>query len=138
MATARGEAMATAQAFVFDSYGTLFDVHSVVNALRAVTPEAEAVSQQWRQKQLEYSWLRSLMGRYVDFWTVTDEALDSLSGAMVSTCSQTNMPRSSTPISACHPIQKFLPCSNSSRRDRVPSFPMARRLCSRPWSPRAA
>ena len=73
--TKRGEAMATAQAFVFDAYGTLFDVHSVVNALRAVTPEAEAVSQQWRQKQLEYSWLRALMGRYVDFWTVTDEAL---------------------------------------------------------------
>jgi 2-haloacid dehalogenase len=67
--------MATAQAFVFDAYGTLFDVHSVVNALRAVTPEAEAVSQQWRQKQLEYSWLRALMGRYVDFWMVTDEAL---------------------------------------------------------------
>ena len=36
--TMRGEAMATAQAFVFDAYGTLFDVHSVVNALRAVTP----------------------------------------------------------------------------------------------------
>ena len=67
--------MATAQAFVFDAYGTLFDVHSVVNALQAVTPEAEAVSQQWRQKQLEYSWLRALMGRYMDFWTVTDEAL---------------------------------------------------------------
>jgi 2-haloacid dehalogenase len=67
--------MATAQAFVFDAYATLFDVHAVVNALRAVTPEAEAVSQQWRQKQLEYSWWRSLMGRYVDFWTVTEEAL---------------------------------------------------------------
>jgi len=67
--------MEKAQAFVFDAYGTLFDVDSVVTALQAVTPEAEAVSRQWRVKQLEYSWLRSLMGRYVDFWTVTEEAL---------------------------------------------------------------
>jgi 2-haloacid dehalogenase len=67
--------MVTAQAFVFDAYGTLFDVHSVVTALQAITPEAEGLSCLWRTKQLEYSWLRSLMGRYVDFWTVTDEAL---------------------------------------------------------------
>jgi 2-haloacid dehalogenase len=67
--------MVGAQAFVFDAYGTLFDVHSVVAALRAVTTEAEAVSLQWRVKQLEYTWLRSLMGLYVDFWVVTDEAL---------------------------------------------------------------
>jgi 2-haloacid dehalogenase len=67
--------MVTAQAFVFDAYGTLFDVHSVVTALQAITPEAEAVSRLWRTKQLEYTWLRSLMGRYVDFWTVTEEAL---------------------------------------------------------------
>jgi 2-haloacid dehalogenase len=63
------------QAFVFDAYGTLFDVHSVVTALRAVTAGAEAISLLWRRKQLEYTWLRSLMGRYVDFWSVTDEAL---------------------------------------------------------------
>ncbi|HEY7489756.1 MAG TPA: HAD-IA family hydrolase, partial [Candidatus Tectomicrobia bacterium] len=64
-----------AQAFVFDAYGTLFDVHSVVAALQGVTQDAAAVSAQWRAKQLEYTWLRSLMGRYVDFWTVTEEAL---------------------------------------------------------------
>jgi 2-haloacid dehalogenase len=67
--------MARAQAFVFDAYGTLFDVQSVMIALKDVTADAESVSSQWRAKQLEYSWLRSLMGRYVDFWTVTDEAL---------------------------------------------------------------
>jgi 2-haloacid dehalogenase len=67
--------MAGARAFVFDAYGTLFDVHSVVAALQLVTAEAEAVSLQWRAKQLEYSWLRSLMGSYADFWAVTDEAL---------------------------------------------------------------
>jgi hypothetical protein len=58
--------MARAQAFVFDAYGTLFDVHSVVAALRDVTVEAESLSLQWRAKQLEYSWLHSLMGRYDD------------------------------------------------------------------------
>ena len=67
--------MVTAQAFVFDAYGTLFDVHSVVAALQEVTAEAEAVSYLWRTKQLEYTWLRSLMGRYIDFWAVTEEAL---------------------------------------------------------------
>ena len=67
--------MANAQAFAFDAYGTLFDVHSVVVALQGLTGDAESVSTLWRAKQLEYSWLRSLMGRYVDFWTVTDEAL---------------------------------------------------------------
>jgi 2-haloacid dehalogenase len=67
--------MARAQAFVFDAYGTLFDVHSVVVALQGLTVDAESVSLQWRAKQLEYSWLRSLMGRYVDFWTITEEAL---------------------------------------------------------------
>jgi 2-haloacid dehalogenase len=56
--------MARAQAFVFDAYGTLFDVHSVVAALRQVTPDAEAVSLQWRAKQLEYTWLRSLKRRF--------------------------------------------------------------------------
>jgi 2-haloacid dehalogenase len=63
------------QALLFDAYGTLFDVHSVVEAGRAVTRDPEALSALWRQKQLEYTWLRSLMGRYEDFWTVTESAL---------------------------------------------------------------
>jgi 2-haloacid dehalogenase len=67
--------MAAPRAFVFDAYGTLFDVHSVVEAARAVTPDPHALSLLWRQKQLEYTWLRSLMGRYQDFWLVTGQAL---------------------------------------------------------------
>ena len=63
------------RAFVFDAYGTLFDVHSVMEAARAVTPDPQALSQLWRQKQLEYTWLRSLMGRYQDFWLGTGQAL---------------------------------------------------------------
>src|SRR5262245_54023980 len=61
--------------YVFDAYGTLFDVQSVVEAGRAVTSDPAALSTLWRQKQLEYTWLRSLMGRYEDFWTVTEAAL---------------------------------------------------------------
>ena len=68
--------MATPRAFVFDAYGTLFDVHSVVEAARALTSDPEALSQLWRQKQLEYTWLRSLMGRYEDFLTVSRESLE--------------------------------------------------------------
>src|SRR5262245_18859083 len=61
--------------YVFDAYGTLFDVHSVVEAGRALTADPVTLSTLWRQKQLEYTWLRSLMGRYEDFWMVTEAAL---------------------------------------------------------------
>lgn len=61
--------------YLFDAYGTLFDVHSVVEAGRAITSDPVALSMLWRQKQLEYTWLRSLMGRYEDFWAVTESAL---------------------------------------------------------------
>jgi len=67
--------MATPKAFIFDAYGTLFDVHSVVEAGRALARDPQALSLLWRQKQLEYTWLRTLMGRYEDFWAVTEAAL---------------------------------------------------------------
>ncbi|MCI0547488.1 MAG: haloacid dehalogenase type II [Candidatus Rokubacteria bacterium] len=67
--------MLAPRAFLFDAYGTLFDVHSVVEAGHAITAEPQALSLLWRQKQLEYTWLRSLMGRYEDFWAVTEAAL---------------------------------------------------------------
>ena len=63
--------------YVFDAYGTLFDVHSAVTRHRAaVGPQAERLSEIWRTKQLEYSWVLSLMGEYCDFWALTQEALD--------------------------------------------------------------
>jgi len=67
--------MADIRGFVFDAYGTLFDIHSVVETGRAVTDDPMALSLLWRQKQLEYTWLRALMGRYEDFWRVTEAAL---------------------------------------------------------------
>ena len=64
------------QAVVFDAYGTLFDVHSVIRRCEALFPgKGPALSQSWRAKQLEYTWLRSLMGRYEDFGAVTVAAL---------------------------------------------------------------
>jgi 2-haloacid dehalogenase len=64
------------QAVVFDAYGTLFDVHSVIRRCEEQFPgKGAALSQLWRTKQLEYTWLRSLMGRYADFGTVTRSAL---------------------------------------------------------------
>jgi 2-haloacid dehalogenase len=65
----------TIRGYVFDAYGTLFDVHSIVDAGAAVTSDPSALSLLWRQKQLEYTWLRSLMGRYEDFWAITEAAL---------------------------------------------------------------
>ena len=67
--------MTKPKVFIFDAYGTLFDVHSVIEAGRAVTGDPQALSALWRQKQLEYTWLRALMGRYEDFWAVTEDAL---------------------------------------------------------------
>ena len=65
------------KAFVFDAYGTLFDVNSVVQACEREFPgHGAALSRDWRAKQLEYTWLRSLMARYEDFWRITQAALE--------------------------------------------------------------
>src|SRR5215813_4725089 len=65
------------RAFVFDAYGTLFDVHAAIGRHRAAAgPDADRFSELWRTKQLEYSWTLTLAGRYVDFWTLTERALD--------------------------------------------------------------
>jgi 2-haloacid dehalogenase len=64
------------EAVAFDLYGTLLEVSSVGRAAAEVTEEPAELVDLWRQKQLEYSWLRSLMGRYQDFWTTTGDALD--------------------------------------------------------------
>ena len=64
------------QAVVFDAYGTLFDVHSVIaHCNRKFPGQGAELSKLWRTKQLEYTWLRSLTERYEDFWTVTQSAL---------------------------------------------------------------
>jgi 2-haloacid dehalogenase len=74
------------KACVFDAYGTLFDFNSAVSRHRErLGSAADSVSALWRTKQLEYTWLRSLMGRHADFWQVTQDALDyALEAAAVS------------------------------------------------------
>jgi len=65
------------KACVFDAYGTLFDVHSAVGKYSERLGEvSDQVSSIWRTKQLEYTWLRSLMKKHADFWQVTQDALD--------------------------------------------------------------
>lgn len=64
-------------AYIFDAYGTLFDVHAAVRRHSdRVGPDGQLLSEIWRAKQLEYSWTRALMGAYKDFWALTEEALD--------------------------------------------------------------
>jgi 2-haloacid dehalogenase len=64
-------------AYVFDAYGTLFDVHAAIGRYRAVAgADAERFSEIWRTKQLEYTWTLTLAGHYADFWTLTERALD--------------------------------------------------------------
>ena len=65
------------KACVFDAYGTLFDVHSAVGKYSdRLGDVSEQVSNIWRTKQLEYTWLRSLMKKHADFWQITQDALD--------------------------------------------------------------
>lgn len=62
---------------VFDAYGTLFDLGRVLDCARqALGERAAPLGDLWRRKQLEYSWLRSLMGRHTNFWHVTGQSLD--------------------------------------------------------------
>ncbi|HEX6828051.1 MAG TPA: haloacid dehalogenase type II, partial [Burkholderiales bacterium] len=74
---------------VFDAYGTLFDVHSVVELCERFYPgKGEQFSRAWRGKQLEYTWLRSLMGDYQDFEHVTEAALHHACRSLGLPCDQ--------------------------------------------------
>jgi 2-haloacid dehalogenase len=65
------------EACIFDAYGTLFDVASAAtHASDALGEKRQPLAELWRMKQLQYTWLRSLMGRHADFWQVTGDALD--------------------------------------------------------------
>ena len=64
-------------ACVFDAYGTLFDIHTPTDRIAGeLGDKAKAISDLWRAKQLQYCWLRSMMGVHADFWQVTGDALD--------------------------------------------------------------
>ena len=65
------------KACVFDAYGTLFDLASAARACRDVLGDnVDKVTALWRDKQIQYTWLRAAQGRHADFWQVTGEALD--------------------------------------------------------------
>jgi 2-haloacid dehalogenase len=71
------------RACVFDAYGTLFDVNSAARSLAAQLGERwQPLAELWRNKQLQYTWLRSLGARHADFWQVTGEALDFAMAAL--------------------------------------------------------
>jgi 2-haloacid dehalogenase len=71
-------ALAGKELCVFDAYGTLYDVNSAVARHHAaIGPKADALSDMWRNKQIQYTWLRNSMGAYAPFWQVTGEALDN-------------------------------------------------------------
>lgn len=65
-----------AKGIVFDLYGTLVSDEAVARACQEVTPDAAEFLTQWRAKQLEYTWLLTLMGKYRNFWKVTEQALE--------------------------------------------------------------
>jgi 2-haloacid dehalogenase len=71
------ESLSGIRACVFDAYGTLFDFASAAaGCADALGEKTEPLTALWRDKQLQYSWLRGMQGRYVDFWQVTGDGLD--------------------------------------------------------------
>ena len=69
--------MKNIKAIIFDAYGTLFDVNSAAEKCKdKIGDKWEPFSNFWRTTQLEYTWLRSLMGRHKDFWQITEDSLD--------------------------------------------------------------
>lgn len=75
--------MTRIRAIVFDLYGTLYDVHTVRSECEARYPgQGDAISKMWRQKQLEYTWMRTLMGQYKDFEAATRDALRYTCGTL--------------------------------------------------------
>lgn len=71
------------KACVFDAYGTLFDVNSAAaQAKDALADKWQPLADLWRAKQLQYTWLRALMGKHADFWQVTGDALDYAMASM--------------------------------------------------------
>jgi 2-haloacid dehalogenase len=80
------------RALIFDAYGTLFDVHSVVLRAGSKIPgDLQALSALWRQKQLEYTWLRALMESYEDFRAVTEASLRAAVNQLKSEVSETQL-----------------------------------------------
>jgi len=69
--------MENIKAIIFDAYGTLFDVNSAAEKCKdKIGAKWESFANYWRTTQLEYTWLRSLMGRHKDFWQITEDSLD--------------------------------------------------------------
>ena len=69
--------MKNIKAIIFDAYGTLFDVNSAAEKCKSkIGDKWESFANYWRKTQLEYTWLRSLMGRHKDFWAITEDSLD--------------------------------------------------------------
>jgi len=69
--------MKNIKAIIFDAYGTLFDVNSAAEKCKSkIGDKWENFANYWRKTQLEYTWLRSLMGRHKDFWAITEDSLD--------------------------------------------------------------
>ena len=113
------------QACVFDAYGTLFDFASAAARCPDIPEESRAaLTTLWRDKQLQYAWLRTLENRYADFWQVTGEALDFALEA------------TGRPDPALRPRQNKPSCSRNSAADarpsvRIGSFTSSRSISSR-------
>ena len=124
----------TIKAVVFDAYGTLYDIQSVA----AVTEEAspgygEIITQVWRIKQLEYTWLRSLMRRYEDFSVVTRNSLVYTLRCLGLEYDAATFDAHHGQISASRSLSGCACLACGAEGQEAASSPMAAPICSTRW-----
>ena len=129
----------TIKAVVFDAYGTLYDIQSVA----AVTEDAfpgygEIITQIWRIKQLEYTWLRSLMRRYQDFSVITRDSLGYTLRCLGLERRSGGVRAHHRQISASRPLSGAEPRWRRCKIASLRSFPTAAPACSTRWYATAA
>ncbi len=113
-APSQAKASRRIEALAFDAYGTLFNVDSVVAACEKAFPgKGASLSGLWRAKQLEYTWLLSLMDRFEDFWAVSGRALDYACNALGLGCEPSQRDRLAREYLSLEPYPDALPGLNA-------------------------
>ena len=119
--------------YVFDAYGTLFDFNAAIARHRAAAgPDADRFSEIWRLKQIEYTWTDTLAGRYAEFWTLTQRALDYTFARFPSVDRKLrdDLLNAYLKLDAFPDAHTVLQRAEGAAATAPPSCPMVRRRCS--------
>ena len=123
------------KALVFDAYGTPFDVHSVLARCEELFPgHGTNLTAFVRTKQLEYTWLRSLMGKYEDFWQITQDGLMFACRSLGLATSQNQIDYLMQSYLTLSPFPEIATALEALGTFPARSYPTARQTCSTAWS----